>query len=162
LTALIVMALLVGGWVGIAAWLRLTRRRSWHEAATNQAAGVDPTDETVITRAEILLAWTEATALLGWWSASRYPDETYDEFARRAAHTLRAPLSLQPDSVVALEELASVAAKAEFSAAPLTPAEARTAQEDLATLRQVLVGSASARQRLRLVLDPRVTVSLRA
>ena len=120
-----------------------------------------PTDEAVIARAEVLLAWAEATELLAWWGVRRRPSETYMEFGRRAVEALRLPLSFDPDAARSVLSLARGGTMAEFSSLPITTAEANSAGEALAALKRALISSAPALQKWRLVLDPRVTVTRR-
>lgn len=115
----------------------------------------------VVTRAELLLTWAELIDLLAWWGVRRGPSETYRELAHRAAIELRGPLSLEPTSVNALLQLAESATKAEFGLGSLTAAEAEAAAADLAAVKRALLRSSTARQRLRLKVDPRLTVKVR-
>ncbi len=115
----------------------------------------------VIARAEMLLTWTEATDLLAWWGIRRYPSETYLELARRAAVALREPLRGEPEAARALFRLAEAGTRGEFDVSTLTAEEMRDAARQLATLRQALLGSATAGQKLRLAIDPRLTTRSR-
>jgi len=115
----------------------------------------------VVTRAELLLTWAEVLDLLSWWGIRRLPSETYRELAHRAAIELRGPLSLEPTAVDALLRLAESATKAEFGLGSLTPQEAQLAAADLTLVKRALMRSATAKQRLRLAVDPRLTVKVR-
>jgi hypothetical protein len=99
--------------------------------------------------------------LLTWWGVRRRTSETYIEYGRRAVEALRLPLSLDPDGAKSVLVLARAGTMAEFSARPISPADANDASEALAALKRALISSAPARQKARLVLDPRVTVSRR-
>jgi transglutaminase-like putative cysteine protease len=116
----------------------------------------------VVTRAELLLTWSELLDLLAWWGVRRLPSETYRELAHRAAIELRIPLSLEPTAVHALIELADAATKAEFGLGSLTEAEAAEAAIELAAVKRALLGSATKPQRLRLAVDPRFSVKSRS
>jgi hypothetical protein len=70
-------------------------------------------------------------------------------------------LSLDPDAARSVLVLARGGTMAEFSARQITSADAEDASEALAALKRALISSAPARQKARLVLDPRVTVSRR-
>jgi hypothetical protein len=94
--------------------------------------------------------------LLVWWGVSRHPDETYVEFAHRAAVELRLPLSMDSAAVPALLQLAADATTAEYAPSILTFAEATRSIEARTTIQRVLIGSAGATMRLRLVGDPRL------
>jgi hypothetical protein len=115
----------------------------------------------VVTRAEVLLTWSELLDLLAWWGVRRRPSETYRELAHRAALELRGPLSLEPTSVGLLLDLAEAATKAEFGMGSITPEEADAVAADLAVVRRALVRSATGAQRIRLVVDPRFSVKVR-
>ena len=117
-----------------------------------------PADEAVVFRAEALLAWAEATELLTWWGVRRRPSETYLEYGRRAVEGLRLPLSFDPDASRAVLGLARAGTMAEFSAQPISPAEASQTAEALAALKRALISCAPALQKARFVLDPRVTL----
>jgi transglutaminase-like putative cysteine protease len=112
----------------------------------------------VVTRAEVLLTWSEALDLLAWWGVRRLPSETYRELAHRAAIELRGPLSLEPASVHALLQLADAATKAEYGLGSMTVEEADATALQVAAVKRALVGSATSGQRLRLALDPRFGV----
>jgi transglutaminase-like putative cysteine protease len=115
----------------------------------------------VVTRAELLLTWTELLGLLSWWGVRRQPAETYRELAHRAAIELRVPLGMEPNAVAALLHLAESATKAEFGLGSLTTEESEIAATHLAAIKRALLGSATAAQRLRLAVDPRLTVKAR-
>ena len=115
----------------------------------------------VVTRAELLLTWSELLDLLAWWGVRRVPSETYRELAHRAAIELRSPLSLEPTAVHALLQLADAATKAEFGIGSMSQAEAEAGARDLAVVKRALVRSATGVQRLRLVVDPRLSVKVR-
>ncbi|MDQ1371019.1 MAG: hypothetical protein QOF20_3372 [Acidimicrobiaceae bacterium] len=115
----------------------------------------------VVTRAELLLTWSELLDLLAWWGVRRLPSETYRELAHRAAIELRGPLSLEPTAVHALLELADAATKAEFGLGSLTEVEAHDAAVELSAVKRALLGSATKPQRLRLAVDPRFSVKSR-
>jgi transglutaminase-like putative cysteine protease len=115
----------------------------------------------VVTRAEVLLTWSEAVDLLAWWGIRRRPSETYRELAHRAGIELRGPLSVERDAVHALLELADAGTKAEFGYGQVSDLEVEVAAADLATLKGALLTSASAAQRLRLRVDPRLSVKVR-
>jgi transglutaminase-like putative cysteine protease len=115
----------------------------------------------VVTRAEILLSWSELLDLLAWWGVRRLPSETYRELAHRAAIELRGPLSLEPTAVHALIQLADAATKAEFCVGSMSPEEAGAGAIDLAVVRRALMASATGAQRLRLAVDPRFSVKVR-
>jgi transglutaminase-like putative cysteine protease len=116
----------------------------------------DP-DESIVACAEVLLAWAETSELLAWWRTARLPAETYLEFARRAARQLRVPLGFDRDALASLSLLAATATKAEYGAT-LSMSEAETAVEAAASVGRALRGSATAWQRCRLALDPRLTI----
>jgi hypothetical protein len=115
-------------------------------------------DETVVARAEVLLAWAETLELLAWWGMRRRPDETYLEFARRAGTELRLPLAFDADAPTSLTHLARAATKAEYAGAGMAASDATDARTAAACLHRALVGSASGWQRARLVLDPRAAI----
>lgn len=115
----------------------------------------------VVTRAELLLSWNELLHLLAWWGVRRRPSETYRELAHRAAIELRVPLSLEPTAVHALLRLAEAATKAEFGVGSLSPDEAEQGAAHVAVVRRALLASATGAQRLRLAVDPRLTVKMR-
>ena len=119
-----------------------------------------PVGASVITRAEVLLTWSELVDLLSWSGVRRRPSETYRELAQRAAIELRHPLSRQPAAALALLDLAEAATKAEFGLGPLAPTEASTAATSLATVRKALLGSVSNTRRLWLAIDPRYSVKV--
>jgi hypothetical protein len=100
--------------------------------------------------------------LLAWWGVRRIPSETYREFAHRSAIELRGPLSLEPNAVHAVLQLADAATKAEFGLGSMSPQEAEAGAVDLATVKRALLGSASNAQRLRLAVDPRLSVKVRS
>jgi transglutaminase-like putative cysteine protease len=115
----------------------------------------------VVTRAELLLMWSELLDLLAWWGVRRIPSETYRELAHRAAIELRSPLSVEPTAVHALLRLADAATKAEFGLGSMSHDESAAAALDLAAVKRALVGAATGVQRLRLAVDPRLSVKLR-
>jgi transglutaminase-like putative cysteine protease len=120
-----------------------------------------PLQPEVVTRAEVLLSWSEVLDLLAWWGVRRRPSETYRELAHRAAIELRLPLSLEPNAVHALLEVADAATKAEFGAGSMSQLEAEAGAANLAVVRRTLIGSATNTQRLRLAIDPRLSVKVR-
>lgn len=115
----------------------------------------------VVTRAEVLLTWSEAVELLAWWGVRRRSSETYRELAHRAAIELRGPLSVERDAVHALLELADAGTKAEFGYGQVSGPEVERAAANLDTLKRALLTSASAGQRLRLRVDPRLSIKVR-
>jgi hypothetical protein len=117
-----------------------------------------PTDEAVLVRAEVLLAWAETGDLLAWWGVRRRLNETYVEFAERAGAELRMPLSLDHDAERALSRLATAATKADYSRLGLTAGEGAAATAEAAAIRRALTESATAWQRARRIIDPRVAV----
>jgi transglutaminase-like putative cysteine protease len=117
-----------------------------------------PADDAVVARAEALLAWAEATELLTWWGVRRRSSETYMEYGRRAIEALRLPLSFDPDASRSVLVLARAGTTAEFSARPISSAEASETGEALAALKRALISCAPALQKARFVLDPRVTL----
>jgi hypothetical protein len=177
------VALVIGAWIlSVAAfrrWRRAQRRRAAlgvgsDPESTRRAGGVRglltklgwrppapgrplPDDESVVARAEVLLAWAEVSELLTWWRTARHPAETYQEFARRAGRQLRVPLSYDHEASASLALLAAIATKAEYGSG-LSAGEAEAAVEAAASVGRALRGSATAWQRCRLALDPRLTV----
>ncbi|MDQ6949208.1 MAG: DUF3488 and transglutaminase-like domain-containing protein, partial [Actinomycetota bacterium] len=117
-----------------------------------------PLPPSVVTRAELLLAWSQLVDLLAWWGVRRLPSETYRELAHRAAIELRRPLSIEPEAVHSLLTLADAATKAEFGLGVMTKEEAEAGASDLAAIKRALLGSATGAQRLRLAVDPRFLV----
>ncbi len=87
--------------VGAGPWLlrRRRRRRAAHAGS----------------RSETLNAWDEVVAELTWMGVDRRPDETDDEFARRAAVALRR-LGLEGGESARVERLAEMARRAAFAA----------------------------------------------
>jgi transglutaminase-like putative cysteine protease len=138
------------GAVGLRA--RLVR---WLRAVRSRPAS-EPADEAVLARAEVLLAWAEVVRLLAWWGVRRRPSETASEFARRAAGELRTPLNIDHSAEGALIKLARAATKADYASIALTAEEAEAATAQAAVVRAALTASATAWQRTRLVIDPRV------
>ncbi len=120
-----------------------------------------PVGPEVVTRAEVLLTWSELLDLLAWWGVRRLPSETYRELGHRAAIELRGPLSLEPTAVHAMLQLADAATKAEFGFGSMTPAEAEATAADLAVVKRALLGAATSAQRLRRAVDPRMATKLR-
>jgi transglutaminase-like putative cysteine protease len=137
-----------GWWSRLIAWLR--------GRAVLQPTGGSPTDEGVLARAEVLMAWAETGDLLAWWGVRRRPNETYTEFADRAVAELRTPLSLDHDAGHSLAVLARAATKADYSRAGLSAEEGSAATAHAATIRHALIESATAWQRARRIIDPRV------
>ena len=65
---------------------------------------------------------------------------------------------IDPDASRSVLALASAGTMAEFSAQPISPAEASQTAEALAALKRALISCAPALQKARFVLDPRVTL----
>lgn len=120
-----------------------------------------PVRPEVVTRAELLLHWAELIDLLAWWGVRRRASETYREFAHRAAIELRLPLSQEATAVECLLQLAEAATKAEFGLGSVSPGEVEASAQHLAVIKRALLHSASGAQRLRLAVDPRLTVKVR-
>jgi transglutaminase-like putative cysteine protease len=161
----ITAAVVVGAFVLLAgAWilgLRLLRRRRrerrrQYAIAPQESAPLDPA-EAIVARAEVLVAWAETTELLAWWRTRRQPAETYQEFARRAVKELRVPLSFDRQASASLIALATAATKAEFGGR-VTAADAEMAIEGAASVARSLRASATAWQRCRLAVDPRLSL----
>ncbi len=112
----------------------------------------------VVTRAEVLLSWSELLDLLAWWGVRRQSSETYRELAHRAAIELREPLGAEPAAVHALLQLADAATKAEFGLGSMSPEEAESTTVELTAIRRALLASATGVQRLKLAVDPRLSV----
>jgi hypothetical protein len=115
----------------------------------------------VVARAELLLTWSEMVDLLAWWGVRRLPSETYRELAHRGGIELRGPLSYEANAVHALIELADAGTKAEFGFGSMSTEESEEAAANLAVVKRALLGSASSAQRLRLAVDPRLSVKVR-
>jgi transglutaminase-like putative cysteine protease len=108
------------------------------------------------TAAPVLVAWIDVSELLAWWGVTRALDETYFEFARRAAAQLRLPLGVVPEAAPALLKLATDATAAEYAPSVLTSDTPLRALDAVRTIERALVRAASLKQRLRRVLDPRL------
>jgi transglutaminase-like putative cysteine protease len=104
----------------------------------------------------VLVAWIDVSELLAWWGMTRNPDETYLEFGRRVGHQLRLALAVDRDAGAALLSLARDATAAEYAPLVLTSEAPDRAAEALRSVETALIGAADFRQRIRLVLDPRL------
>lgn len=145
------MAIATFGWILPLLPLRSRKRRP--------AGGPAPA---VVARAELLVIWGQAVDLLAWWGVRRRPSETYRELAHRAALELRGPLNEGDDAVHGLLRLAEAGAKAEFGYGSISDKEVEAAAAWLAGLKASLLASASGAQRLRLAVDPRLSVKVRS
>lgn len=135
LTALLVLVGVPLLWVLALAVARATRRRR------RRAAAVTPADR-------VLVAWDEVAEALARAGASPEPWETPDEYARRAA----AATGL--DGVV-LSGLAGLTTTATFGRGDLPAEMAQKAESAAADLEEAADALVPARERLRLLVDPR-------
>ena len=131
---LLTLALVVVG-VPLAKEVRRRRRR---------AAAADPAER-------VWVAWTEAAEAVGRAGAPRRPAETLDEHARRAAPAA----ALSGPAATALATLAAEAATASYAPEPLADEAAETAAAHAATVEESVLATATRRQRVAWVLDPR-------
>jgi transglutaminase-like putative cysteine protease len=108
---------LLGALAVAAAWIALNssaRRARW-ALRRRRARRVGPAGE-------VLSYWSDVSELLAWWGVARRPDETDDEFARRAGIRLSARISEPAPSLTSgVSRLAGLAQEASF--APVVPGD---------------------------------------
>jgi transglutaminase-like putative cysteine protease len=164
------VVLLGGAWLAAVAgtqWLRRRQRQALLRPPPDEAVGASrrvPWARWVGPRpagdldpeVPVLVAWISVIDLLEWWGLRRDPDETYLEFATRASKELRLALSIDRDAAPALLVLAADATTAEYAPAAVTDGARTRATAGLATIDRALRQSARLRQRVRLLLDPRL------